>query len=322
MSKGQPGFVMPPTAPPPQYPGYPNQQQGHPGQPNVYPGQPNVYPGQPQMYPSQQQMYPPQPPQMYPAQQPMYPGNQPFPAPIQQQPGSYNQAPIWYNRNIQSYLTEATTFHVKQKVDVIEALIGWETGNQYTVMDQAGHKIFYVGEESNMCFRQLCSASRAFTLTIKDTAGQTVLVVDRKLDCSCCFGFICPDSVQVSTPSGQLLGSVVEEFNILYPTFSIKDATGAVVLRIKGPFCPVSFGPCTGPLLFKVMNAAGAAVGTISKEWGGLVREFLTDADNFSISFPYDLDPSIKAVLLAALFLIDYEYFENTGDSGGRRLFG
>jgi uncharacterized protein YxjI len=303
MSKQPPGFIVQPPTAPPQYPGYPNQQQAYPGH--------QQYPGQ----------------QPYPSQQPSYPGShQPFPAPIQQQPNAYSQpAPnFWYNRNFQTYLTNATSFHVKQKVELLEALIGWETGNKYTVMDQAGNKIFYVGEESNLCGRQLCNARRPFTLTVKDVAGQNVLVMDRKLDCSCCCGLVCPDSIQVSTPSGQLLGTVEEEFSILYPTFNIKDASGNRVLQVQGPWCPMSFGSCGGAVVFRLLNNSGASVGTISKEWSGFIRELLTDSDSFSISFPYDLDPSIKAVLLAALFLIDYEYYESgTFDDrqGGRRLF-
>jgi uncharacterized protein YxjI len=301
MSKGQPapGFVMP-SGGIPQYPGYPPQ---------------------PQVYPPQ--AYQPQP---YAAQPQMYPGNQPFPAPIQHQPASYGDSRVaWYNPNFQTYLTNATSFHVKQKVELAEVLLGWETENRYTVMDQLGNKIFYVGEESNMCGRQLCNASRAFTLTVKDVTGQTVLVMDRPLDCSCFCGLLFPDTVQVSTPNGQLLGSITESFNLLYPTFKIKDAVGNVVLTIQGPLCPMSFGSCAGTVIFRVMNTAGASVGTISKEWSGLVRELFTDADKFSISFPIDLDPSIKAVLLAALFLIDFEYFEKgatNSNQGGRRLFG
>lgn len=45
-------------------------------------------------------------------------------------------------------------------------------------------------------------------------------------------------------------------------------------------------------------------VGKISKQWTGLVRETFTDADNFGISFPMDLDVKIKAVLFGACFLI------------------
>ncbi len=45
-------------------------------------------------------------------------------------------------------------------------------------------------------------------------------------------------------------------------------------------------------------------MGSISKQWTGLAREAFTDADNFGISFPMDLDVKIKAVLFGACFLI------------------
>lgn len=45
-------------------------------------------------------------------------------------------------------------------------------------------------------------------------------------------------------------------------------------------------------------------VGRISKQWSGLLKEILTDTDNFGIQFPMDLDVKIKAVLLGACFLI------------------
>ena len=45
-------------------------------------------------------------------------------------------------------------------------------------------------------------------------------------------------------------------------------------------------------------------VGQISKQWGGLMRELFTDADNFGVSFPADLDVRMKAVMIGACFLI------------------
>lgn len=45
-------------------------------------------------------------------------------------------------------------------------------------------------------------------------------------------------------------------------------------------------------------------VGKISKQWMGFVREAFTDADNFGIQFPLDLDVKMKAVMLGACFLI------------------
>lgn len=48
----------------------------------------------------------------------------------------------------------------------------------------------------------------------------------------------------------------------------------------------------------------GNSIGRISKQWSGLIKEGLTDADNFGINFPMDLDVRIKAVLMGACFLI------------------
>lgn len=62
---------------------------------------------------------------------------------------------------------------------------------------------------------------------------------------------------------------------------------------------------CGSDVKFKVMSRdATVQVGTISKQWSGLLNELLTDADHFCVSFPMDLDVNIKAVLLGAVFLI------------------
>lgn len=45
-------------------------------------------------------------------------------------------------------------------------------------------------------------------------------------------------------------------------------------------------------------------VGKITKQWGGFLREAVTDADVFGINFPMDLDVKVKATLLGACFLI------------------
>ena len=36
----------------------------------------------------------------------------------------------------------------------------------------------------------------------------------------------------------------------------------------------------------------------------------MTDADNFGVELPADLDASVKAVFLGAVFLVDFVHFE------------
>ena len=45
-------------------------------------------------------------------------------------------------------------------------------------------------------------------------------------------------------------------------------------------------------------------VGSITKQWRGLCAEAFTDADNFGLTFPADMEVRTKALLLGALFLI------------------
>ena len=85
-------------------------------------------------------------------------------------------------------------------------------------------------------------------------------------------------------------------------------------VRAKGPF----FNPWT----FDIIAGDGATkVGIISKEFPkatleSMMREFFTDADNFGVQF-YDrnLDNAHKAVLFAAVYLIDFMYFEDNSGS-------
>lgn len=62
-------------------------------------------------------------------------------------------------------------------------------------------------------------------------------------------------------------------------------------------------------MLLKVLSRDGdTVVGRISKQWSGLIKEAFTDADNFGITFPIDLDVRMKAVMLGACFLIVSSY--------------
>jgi len=54
----------------------------------------------------------------------------------------------------------------------------------------------------------------------------------------------------------------------------------------------------------QVLTKDGQEIGKISKQWSGLVKEYFTDADNFGVQFPKDLDVKVKASLLGAVFLI------------------
>jgi len=59
------------------------------------------------------------------------------------------------------------------------------------------------------------------------------------------------------------------------------------------------------------MSPDGVEIGKVTKEFSGALRELVTDADNFAVLFPIDLDVRMKATLLGAVFMIDFMFFEH-----------
>jgi len=205
------------------------------------------------------------------------------------------------------YLTMVDQLLVKQKVEILEAFTGFETANKYKVQNSLGQEVYKAKEDTDCCTRQCCGPARPFDMNITDIQGHEVIHLNRPLRCQACCFPCCLQELEVSSPPGTIVGTVEQEWSIIYPKFVVKDASGEPVLRIEGPLCPCS---CCGDVDFKVVSLDGHEVGMITKQWSGLAKEAFTDADNFGISFPLDLDVKVKATLLGALFLIDFMFFE------------
>ncbi|XP_034837983.1 phospholipid scramblase 2 isoform X1 [Maniola hyperantus] len=256
----------------------------------------------------------------YPQPQSGYPHPQPgYPAPIVQQPAPQGpggwmtipQAPTNCPPGLE-YLSMIDQLLVKQKVELLEAFVGFETNNKYTVKNALGQKVYYAVEDNDCCTRNCCGPMRPFDMKIMDNFRNEVIHLHRPLACDSCW---CPcwlQSMEVTAPPGSVVGSIEQEWSICKPCYVIKNAAGDVVLRIKGPICTYSI---CGDVEFNVYSRDGETkVGKITKQWSGLAREMFTDSDYFGITFPMDLDVRIKAVLLGACFLIDFMFFEKSGN--------
>lgn len=229
---------------------------------------------------------------------PLPPSFCPYMAPMVTIPQVIQNTYFDYN----AYLSQSSCLYITQQIEMLELLIDWETPNRYAVRDEFGNQIFYVGEISNMCIRRCCGNRRSFKLDIRDRNGFAVLIFERELKYDCFCGLICPDQLNVMTPDGQQLGSVTRDMYFCLPSFSIRDARGETQLKIKGPFCTQS---CLGaPVSFNIVAKNELCIGSVTKVWSGLIQEYFTDTDNFYVSFPPDLDVSLKAVCMAVAFLI------------------
>jgi len=191
-------------------------------------------------------------------------------------------------------LRELDRVMVRQEKEMGEVLSGFETKNRYRVLDPQGIELCQALEESSFSSRYFLHNSRPFKIHLMAQGGQQVLLLDAP------FRFMFR-KVDVFNSERQLLGTVEAKFSFLHRLYSVMDTSGRPVFEIKGP----AFRPWTF-----LIKENGREIGKITKKWSGFLKESFTDADNFGLEFPVNLDVPLKSLLLGALFLIDFCHFE------------
>ncbi|XP_042583424.1 phospholipid scramblase 1-like isoform X1 [Cyprinus carpio] len=198
------------------------------------------------------------------------------------------------------YLTQINQILIHQKIECIQILSGYETNNQYEIKNSIGQEIYHVKEESDCLIRNLFGPAHGFKMHIKDSMDQEVIQLHRPMRC-----FL--QEIEVQAPPGVIIGYVKQEWSFL-PKFTILGPNYEELLKIQGPLFP--FIRCDD-VDFEVKGIIGEqSVGRITKQQSGLLKSCITDASNFCIQFPLDLDVKMKAVLLGACLLIDIMCFD------------
>ncbi|XP_064462152.1 phospholipid scramblase 2-like [Ornithodoros turicata] len=254
--------------------------------------------------------------QQQPGQQAPIPQRQPPPPPVSMPkpilpPGSVCTPGL-------EYLSHLNQLVIKQRVELAEALLHFETRNKYIACNNQGQNVYYLAEESGMCVRNCMDATRCFEMYVWDTQNRIVMRFLRPLRwrstyqycCCCCL----LQEIEVQVPPDQTVGFVFEECTIFRTSYSICDRRMKPLMRVQGPWLTCST-PCATDVKFSIRSLHDIEIGVIAKEWSGLIKEAFTDADTFSVTFPVDMDVDVKACILGCAILIDYMYFENTTDT-------
>ncbi|XP_012660372.1 phospholipid scramblase 1-like [Otolemur garnettii] len=208
------------------------------------------------------------------------------------------------------YLSQIDMVLIHQKLEVLEAISGFETNNIYEIQNSFGQRIYFATEATPCCTRLCCGPARPFTLRIIDNMRREVITLERPLRCSSCCCPCCLQEVEVQAPPGVPVGYVTQTWHPCLPKFAVQNEQRQDVLKIKGPCIPCG---CFADVDFEVTSLdEKIVVGKITKKWSQMLREALTDADNFAVQFPIDLDVKMKAVMLGACFLVDFMFFETT----------
>ncbi|AWO97615.1 putative phospholipid scramblase 3 [Scophthalmus maximus] len=261
----------------------------------------------------------PPPPVMYqpgpvgPAPVPEYGGSPGAisPAPL----GAPASAPVGVPPGLE-YLTQIDQILIHQKVELLEAFLGFETNNEYEIKNSLGQKIYKAKEKNDCCTRNCCGSLRSFDMKIKDTMDREVIRLIRPFRCVSCWCPCCLQEMEVQAPPGTTVGYVKQDWHPFLPRFSIQGANKETLMKLEGPCFACN---CCGDVNFELKGKDGdKPIGRISKQWTGLLKEVFTDTDNFGIQFPLDMDVKMKAVLMGACFLIDFMFFEKVGEANQR----
>jgi hypothetical protein len=192
-------------------------------------------------------------------------------------------------------LTSTRALLIHQQKEWGEIFTGFEVANRYVLHEENGDPILWAAEVGgNWFIRQFLRQMRPFTIHLVDGNQQQVLEFRRPWR-----WFF--HEVSIYDAEGRLLGTVRRRWSWLRRVFDVQDAAGNVIYEL--------FGPLLHPWTFHIRRDA-QELGRITKNWSGMLTEMFTRADKFGIVYPETADAAQRAILLGAVFLIDFAYFE------------
>lgn len=215
---------------------------------------------------------------------------------------------------------------LKQEFAVLE-LFGCEAKNRYRVMGAAAGPM-YITEQSDCMERICCGPQRSAVLTLHlgtTKEDPVVMTMHKKFHCLGNCPCLRPH-MDVTGADGSHLGHIHDPCRICcIADNQAFDSSGAHVFSASGCECqPGMCGPplaCCFPAHFPVTNQrTGSTDGELRKRKMDLA-ECCLNLNTFEIDFPTGTDANDKALLVAQMMLMDFQYFEmkdgNQGGGGG-----
>jgi len=107
--------------------------------------------------------------------------------------------------------------------------------------------------------------------------------------------------VSVKSGDGKEIGYFRSKFLSLGGAFRVFDRHDNQIAEIKGDWKGWNF---------KFLGSDGTEIGTVTKKWAGLAKEFFTSADNYVINLAQGHSQEAMLILMAAGIAIDTVYKE------------
>lgn len=193
---------------------------------------------------------------------------------------------------------------IEQKVETMEWLSSIDASNRYKIQYPSGKVVLIAEEHSNFFGRNLLGRSRSFDMKILTPDQRELVNMHRPFKCGlfACCSQKCLENVQVTTPDKEdSYGSVVQVWRGCSGVFyGIKDEHGEMLFRVQPPNKMIFFSDWQ----FVIFDMDGNEIGEIRKKWAGIAQEMFTQADNFGVKFPVNLEVKHKLLLITACLLL------------------
>jgi hypothetical protein len=237
-------------------------------------------------------------------------------------------------------LSENQEIVIEQKIELLEVLTGCESSNRYNIYlldkDKTKKFLFKCKEQSNWCCRNCCfSNMKSFDLKMVHIINSNKNINYKKAiaefnknfkcTCLCCprqkmEGYIFGESENGTKKIKKPIGGVIEEcsFGSFLLVYGSNDE---IRWKIYSEYCQCGFC-CKDTSLGKCYEVdfwiydgksdikINKPVGNIHKVFKGL-SELMTDSNAFILTFPKKATPIERLMLIGAVIMIDYRYFES-----------
>ncbi|XP_052757765.1 uncharacterized protein LOC113522408 [Galleria mellonella] len=207
------------------------------------------------------------------------------------------------------FLIGVSSLLIQQTVELDDLTSKIESENRYIVRVPHGEALYIASETSPKSMRCLCGPGRPFVMHLHDNTRQEALVLHRRLAAaSCCFPCRLQE-MKVITPPGDYVGRVQQQCSWM-PLYKVRDIHDDVLFVIEGPAALTRSALMLTE--FKIMSADSLReVGKIAHGWDRALNSFVT-----TLQIPNTtVQPKHKALLLGAIFLLEYTYFMKSKSS-------
>ena len=160
---------------------------------------------------------------------------------------------------------ESNEYFIDEKVQFLKF------HNAYKVYDNSGTQVGAVTQKVSGFHKFLRlflnKAMFPFTLEITDVNEKIVAVIKRGWT-------FWMSKITIEDGNGNINGYIKQKFRFLKPRFQIFDADNNQIAEINGDWKAWKFS---------ITDSNGSPIGSISKKWAGVAKEFFTSADKYIV---------------------------------------